>query len=545
MPNHFPGWRALAVVIASLTVGTALPCPAQSLSVLIETNAAWRVFPGRVEPSPGDPAAWRSAPFPDDDWTVSNAPFWYGEAARFGGSGTELTGMQNSYSSIYLRREFQLSNPTAFSSFELSAVCDDGFIAWINGRQVAALNPPAGGPAHNAAAGGTAVEPVEYTRYSLPTAPGALTIGDNVLAVQVFNASLGSSDLVFDARLTASLPPSEFPTVANVNPTPGRRDSLDAITVVFSENVRGIRAEDFLINGVSAERVEGSGNTYTFHFPQPAFGPVEIRWGTLHQIENVANPPQRFEITAKGSVWGYELVDPLGPSLAALQPPPGSVLTAFTEALVRFDKAVAGIDASDLLRNGVPALAVSGIGAGPYRFTFPPSSPGPVALTFAPDHGIASDAADPRPFPGGAWSYLVNPSVQPPPLRITEFMAENLTALRDEDQDPEDWIEILNPTTTAVNLEGWSLSNEADDPERWVFPPVSLPARSRLVVHASAKDRRSAQSPARLHTNFKLNPNGGYLGLFAPELPRRAVSEIRFPEQGPNHAYGRENDVGE
>ncbi len=546
MRNHSPGWRALAAFVVFLTLGSTSPCPAQSsISVLIDTNAAWLTFSGRVDPSPGDSSAWRNVSFPDTAWTESSAPFWYGETARFGGSGTELAGMQNTYSTVFLRRGFQLSNPSAFDSFELSAMCDDGFIAWINGRQVASLNPPAGVPSHNSVAGGTAVEPVMLTGYSLPAAPGALVVGENVLAVQVFNTSLGSSDLVFDARLTATLRPSEFPMVANVIPTPGRLDVLERITVVFNQSVRGVRAEDFLVNGVSADRVEGGGTTYTFFFPQPAFGPVEVRWGTLHTIESLGNFPQRFEITADGSVWGYELVDPLGPSLATLQPPAGATISAFTEVLVTFDKAVAGIDASDLLRDGAAALGVSGLGAGPYKFTFPAAPPGPVTVTFAADHGIASDALEPRAFPGGSWSYTVDPSARPAPLQVTEFMAENFTALRDEDQDPEDWIEIHNPTPAAVNLEGWSLSNNADDPERWVFPAISLPARSRMIIHASAKDRRPTQSALRPHTNFKLNPNGGYVGLFPPELPRRAVSELQYPEQGPNHSYGRENDTGE
>lgn len=544
MRIHPPGWRAIAAFVVLFALRLAHPASGQTTTVLVDTNTAWRSLKGTAEPSPSDRAAWRTAAFSDAAWTESKTPFWYGEAGLFGGTGTELADMQNSYSTLFLRRRFTLAQPAIFESIELSARCDDGFIAWINGRLVASFNPPTADPAFNALAGANAPEPANFIDYPLPSALSALVPGENVLAVQVFNTSLGSSDIVFDAQLTATTRPSLQPVVTNVQPTPGPLSSLDRITVTFSEPVRGVQADDFLINGASAQRVEGSGTTYTFFFAQPPFGTVDIRWGTLHAIEDFETPPRRFEISAEGSIWGYELIDPLGPSIANRQPPAGTTVSSLTEVQVTFDKAVTGVDASDLLRNGLAATQVTGLGAGPYRFEFPASAPGAANLSFSADHGIVSDALEPHPFAGSAWSYTINPQFIPAPLRITEFMAENFTTLRDEDQDPEDWIEIHNPTASAVNLEGWSLSNDAEDPELWVFPAVSIAPNASLVVVASAKDRRPTNPALRLHTSFKLNPNGGYLGLFPPDLPRHAVSEVTYPEQGPNHAYGRESNTG-
>jgi hypothetical protein len=545
MRHHSPCGRVSAVLWVLLALLHSLAVLAQAPTVLVTTNSAWRSFKGLAEPSPANLPAWRTIGFQDVSWAESKAPFWYGEDALFGGTGTQLTDMQNRYSSVFLRQRFTVTNPGSLESLELSARCDDGFIAWINGIQVAAFNPPTGTPTFNSLASANAPEPALLIDYPLPAALSTLVPGENVLAVQVFNTSLGSSDIVFDGMLTATPRPSAFPIITSVQPAPGRLTALDRITVVFSEPVRGVTADDFLINGTSARRVEGTGANYTFFFDPPSFGPVEIRWGTLHAIEDFETPPRRFEITADGSVWGYELIDPLGPSVAFRQPPAGITVSALSEVLINFDKAVTGVDAADLLRDGIPATRVTGFGAGPYRFEFPPASTGRRALSFTANHGIASDTSEPHPFAGASWAYTVDAQAIPAALRITEFMAENFTTQRDEDLDPEDWIEIFNPTATAVNLEGWSLSNEADEPDMWVFPAISLPPNAYLVVFASAKDRRPTNPTLRLHTNFKLNPNGGYLGLFAPELPRRAVSEITFPEQGPNHSYGRENNTGD
>ncbi|MBX3746548.1 MAG: lamin tail domain-containing protein [Verrucomicrobiae bacterium] len=539
MRNLLPRVAAGMALVAGLSVAAADPVP------LVPSGSVWRHFKGLAEPSPANRTAWRALNFADATWTAAPAPFWYGEEALFGGTGTRLGDMQNRYSTLYLRQRFQVADPAALETLELSAICDDGFIAWINGVRVASAAAPAGDPAFNALATQNVPEPIAWTPFPL-TDPAALLVpGENILAVQVFNVTLGSSDLAFDAALTAVPRVSGPPFVVSVDPLPGPVAELDRITVTFNEPVRGVDAGDFLINGLGATDVTGSGDRYTFTFAPPPYGPVTISWGAFHTIEDFEDPPLRFELAAPGSTWGYELVDPEGPSVLVRQPPAGATISALTEIEVTFNKAVTGVDAADLRVHGLPATGVHGLGAGPYRFTFPAASPGPVLITWAPNHGIANDALEPHPFSGAGWSYTVNPAHRPPALAITEFMAENFTAHRDEDADAEDWIEIHNPTASPVNLEGWSLSDRADDPGQWTFPAVTLPAGGYLVVFASGKDRRPVVGNAPLHTNFKLNPNGEFIGLYPPELPRRPVSEVTFGRQGPNYSMGRDEASGE
>ena len=48
------------------------------------------------------------------------------------------------------------------------------------------------------------------------------------------------------------------PTIVQVQPAPGTLTTLTQITVTFSENVTGVNALDFLINGETATSVTGS-----------------------------------------------------------------------------------------------------------------------------------------------------------------------------------------------------------------------------------------------------------------------------------------------
>lgn len=119
---------------------------------------------------------------------------------------------------------------------------------------------------------------------------------------------------------------------------------------------------------------------------------------------------------------------------------------------------------------------------------------------------------------------------------ISEFMASNETTLADEDGDYPDWIEILNPDDEPVDLGGFHLTDDADRPNRWVFPPTVLEAGQRLVVFASGKDRDVGE----LHADFRLSAAGEYLGLVAPD-GLSVVSDFGtvYPPQFEDQSFGR------
>ena len=98
---------------------------------------------------------------------------------------------------------------------------------------------------------------------------------------------------------------------------------------------------------------------------------------------------------------------------------------------------------------------------------------------------------------------------------ITEFLAENRDGLADEDGDSSDWIEIQNQGAATVNLDGWSLTDDAGDLSKWFFPAVELLPGEYLLVFASGKDRAAVGS--ELHSSFRLDKAGEFLGLVAPD----------------------------
>src|SRR5262249_39768092 len=120
---------------------------------------------------------------------------------------------------------------------------------------------------------------------------------------------------------------------------------------------------------------------------------------------------------------------------------------------------------------------------------------------------------------------------------ISEFLADNVGGLVDEDNESQDWIEIYNSGTTTVNLAGWHLTDSAANLTKWTFPSTPLLPKGFLIVFASGKDR--AVSGAPLHANFTLDANGEYLALVKPDGVSIATAFApRFPSQRANFSYG-------
>ncbi|MHC1766513.1 MAG: lamin tail domain-containing protein [Verrucomicrobiia bacterium] len=120
-------------------------------------------------------------------------------------------------------------------------------------------------------------------------------------------------------------------------------------------------------------------------------------------------------------------------------------------------------------------------------------------------------------------------------LALTEVMAVSQSAVADDDGEYPDWIELFNPSGTAVDLTGWYLTDARSRPTKWSFPGTTLGSGQYLVVFASGKDRRAPDKP--LHTSFSLSAEGEYLALVAPDGVS-VISELTFPAQRFGYSYG-------
>jgi len=506
---------------------------------LFSTNASWRLARGTNEASLPDVTAWRGTNFNDANFVNASSPFWYGDVRP---GGTQVGDMLNNYLCLFLRKTFVITNAAQIGGLRMRYYIDDGFVAWINGTEVFRENVAGDALTIGTAASNQPTDPAPFTSGLIFPVGGYLRNGTNLLAIQVFNTSLGSSDLGFDCSLETILAETNPPTIVNVLPAPGSLMSLTQITVTFSEPVNGVSADDLLINTQPASAVSGSGATYTFSFEQPLYGAVPITWFAAPGITDAAVPPNPFDPAGPGASWLYTLQDTVAPTIANLFPPPAITLRNFSQVEVTFSEEVTGVNATDLLVNNQPALSVSRVPAGAYIFQFASQPPGSVTLQWAGSHGITDQATPANGFGGGSWSYVVDPDAPLGDLLISEILASNLDGLKDEDLEPEDWLEIYNRGSTTVNLAGWSLTDDPELPGLWVFPSGTLGPGQYMIVFASGKDVKNPTGTNRFHTNFQLSGDGEFLGLYNGDSPRLLVSAFGagYPEQRNDNSYGRD-----
>jgi len=155
--------------------------------LIIEEGDIWRYFVGSSEP----PADWKEADFNDVGWDVGPTGIGYGDDDDNTVIPTTL--------SVYLRHSFEIPDLNAIEAVLFHMDFDDGYIAYLNGVEIARVN--LGAPGEYASHTSTSDTWIEASLYQGLDLPGMLvdaellTTESNVLAIQVHNHSLGSSDL--------------------------------------------------------------------------------------------------------------------------------------------------------------------------------------------------------------------------------------------------------------------------------------------------------------------------------------------------------------
>lgn len=159
---------------------------------LINTGAVWRFNDDAIDLG----TAWRGINYPDGSWRSGPAELGFGD----GGEGTLIR--SNQQWTTYIRRSFTLADTTGFTNLAVRLLRDDGAVVYLNDVEVFRSNMPTGSIVYSTPASGAALPADESTTYYTTNARASLLApGTNVLAVELHQNSLGSSDLSFNFQL--------------------------------------------------------------------------------------------------------------------------------------------------------------------------------------------------------------------------------------------------------------------------------------------------------------------------------------------------------
>jgi len=163
---------------------------------VISRNEEWQyIVPDREI---GD--SWKSTGFDATSWNTGSAGFGYGD--------NDDSTILNNIISVFIRKEFTVTNLADIELLVLSIDYDDGFVAYINGHEIARNNLGAINPVpYNQLTGGFQREATMYLggfpeNFIVESPVSFLAEGVNVIAIQGHNSDPASSDFTLIPMLT-------------------------------------------------------------------------------------------------------------------------------------------------------------------------------------------------------------------------------------------------------------------------------------------------------------------------------------------------------
>lgn len=125
-------------------------------------------------------------------------------------------------------------------------------------------------------------------------------------------------------------------------------------------------------------------------------------------------------------------------------------------------------------------------------------------------------------------------------LVINEVMANNLTIIKDDYNEFEDWIELYNSSNEAIDIGGLYISDSLSNPGQHritsEFPnSTTIDPKGFFILWAD-----SYETQGICHLNFSLAKTGESIGLF--DYRKEMIDTISNPFISPNLSWGRQSD---
>jgi hypothetical protein len=127
------------------------------------------------------------------------------------------------------------------------------------------------------------------------------------------------------------------------------------------------------------------------------------------------------------------------------------------------------------------------------------------------------------------------------PVVINEWMADNTGPQGYADPLDhlfQDWFELYNPNTNAVNLSGYFLTDTLSTPTKWTVPLGTIigPGGFMLVWADNQTEQNVLDTNGSLHAGFQLNNDGEVIALYSPGGVAQHI--VVFGEQFENVSGG-------
>ncbi len=451
---------------------------------------------------------WPAIGYNDSTWQ-SGGGLFYSEAAALPAPKTTPLGLGRI--AYYFRTHFMLAGSPAGASLKISTVLDDGAVFYLNGQELYRLGMGPETISYSTLANRGVGDAAFEGPFIVPGS--ALVAGDNVIAVEAHQSTAGSSDIVFGMTLDTT-----YDVVSKY--TPGAANSVRATLPAFPTVwLNEVLATNFFLgtNGITDRFGERDPWVELYNG-----GTNAVSLAGFHLANNYTN----------GAQWAFPTNASIGPKQFLIVWLDGQTNQSTNTEFHAGFRTAPDFGAVVLSQGANLAAIIDHLN---YDVPVPGRSYGSF-----PDGAVSGR----RSFSVVTPAATNNPTALPVNVRINEWMADNLATLADPaDGGFEDWFELYNPATNAVDLTGYFLSDTLTNTTQWAIPDgATIAAGGYLLVWADNESGQNGPGVADLHAGFSLAKGGEAIGLFAPDgtlvdgvafgLQTSDVSQGRFPDGG-------------
>jgi hypothetical protein len=161
---------------------------------LLPAGSVWKFLDTGVDQQ----TSWRESDFDDHLWKEGRAELGFGDAPVTPVNGGPV-GVR--FPTVYFRSSFIADDPAAFQKLTVRLKRDDGAVVYLNGKELLRSNMGGGTVSYGTWASSLVGGTDESTFFSIDAGAEHLVAGKNVLAVELHQSDVDSSDLSFDLDL--------------------------------------------------------------------------------------------------------------------------------------------------------------------------------------------------------------------------------------------------------------------------------------------------------------------------------------------------------
>ncbi len=193
--------KLLVTGVVVLSLAVLMDSPALGQDVLVPAGSVWKY----LDDGSDQDTLWRGFSFDDGGWASGPAQLGYGD-------GDEATVVSygpdpnDKFVTTYFRRAFTVGDPSQYGGLLVRLLRDDGALVYLNGIEIVRSNMPAGSVDYLTLSSSTVSGGDEDVFYQTFVDPSHLLAGTNVLAVEIHQRGVTSSDISFDLELLSAGP---------------------------------------------------------------------------------------------------------------------------------------------------------------------------------------------------------------------------------------------------------------------------------------------------------------------------------------------------